>query len=102
MTADMPKRVLFEPFSPKHREENKERMKEFFYKRLDKTVEENQHRKNPYYITYKLKFDQFEPWKAKDIMKVHEDLPDILLAGTVVHVVDNSRGTCELLRIVEP
>lgn len=96
------KKVLFKPFTPDHRRENKERLLEFFYKRLDKTVYDNQHRKKPYFITYKLKFDQFEPWKAKDIMTVHETLPDVLVAGTVVHLVDNEKGICSLLRVVEP
>lgn len=93
---------LFVPFKEKDRCENKHRMMEFFYKRLDKTVEENQHRKDPYYITYKIKFDHKQPWIAKDIMMVHDDFPDALVAGTVVHKVDNSTGTCELLRIIEP
>lgn len=93
---------LFVPFKEKDRNENKHRMMEFFYKRLDKSVEDNQHRKNKYYITYKLKFDYEKPWIAKDIMKVHEEFPEQLIAGTMVHVVDNEKGTCDLLRIVEP
>lgn len=93
---------FFEPFSQKARQENSQRMKEFFYERLDKAVDENQHRKNPYYITYKVKFDHSEPWKAKDIMKVHDEFPETLIAGTIVYTVDNSKGSCKLLRIIEP
>ena len=95
-------RKVFEPFSEKHRKENSRRMMEFFYQRLDKTVEENQHRKKPYFVTYKAKFDLHEPWKAKDIMKVHEEFPETLIAGTIVYKVDNAKGSCELLRIIEP
>lgn len=95
-------RKVFEPFTAKARTENRERMKEFFYKRLDKAVEDNQHRKNPYFITYKVKFDIKKPWIGREILCVHEEFPETLIAGTMIYSVDNSKGSCELFRIIEP
>ena len=102
MQVDLQTRRVMEPYGNKWRLENKERMKEFFQKRLEKTINENQHRKKLYFITYKIRFDRENPWVAKDIMLVHEAIPQVMIAGTLLYEINNEKGTCELLRVIDP
>ena len=89
------------PEGPTKRRENRAALCEMFAKRLDRTITENNHRKKPYYITYKLKFDRQNPVFARDLMLVTEVVPQ-MIAGTVTYKVDNEKGTKELLRVIDP
>ncbi len=96
-----PKPKVLLPTGKSKRLENKSALCEMFAKRLDRTITENNHRKQPYFITYKIKFDRQNPTFAKDLMIVTQVIPQ-MIAGTITYKIDNKKGTKELLRVIDP
>ena len=99
--ASAPKPKILLPAGLSKRLQNKEALCEMFAKRLDRTITENNHRKKPYFITYKIKFDRQKPTFAKDLMLVTQVIPR-MIAGTITYKIDNKKGTKELLRVIDP
>jgi len=81
----------------KSRDDKSALMKDF-KSNFDSILNENSHRREPYFILFKAKFDDFNPNVCRQVFTVYEDRPPYIVRS-LVFWVDNTRGL--VLRIWE-
>ena len=80
----------------KYVREHKKGMVNVFKESLEKVINENQHRKEPYFIAYHDKDDSFNNKLVKASIKAYDFLPPFM-ARQIVFWVDNAKGFKEWL-----
>lgn len=80
----------------KYVNEHKQGLVNVFKKSLEKVINENQWRKEPYFIAYHDKDESTKPGLIKAVMKPYRYLPP-LMARQIVYWVDNAKGFKEWL-----
>ena len=77
--------------------DEKQSLKRLIDSWLDKTVEQFQHLKNTYFLTFHAKFDEINKTIFKvDPPKITSKIPPFL-SNSLVFWVNNQKGICELL-----
>jgi hypothetical protein len=80
--------------------DEKQSLKRLIDSWLDKAVEQFQHIKNTYFLTFHAKFDEVDPTIFKvDSPKITSKIPPFI-SNSLVFWVNNQKGICELLWMV--